>query len=153
MPAAERNSLTNLSARCIVSFVLLGVALLANASTNVGRPFLGEYSIQQATQADSKHFAVTVTLRIWNYSGKSVVAASAELRNAEPSPTLIGQFDVPYNALDRGQQKLTGTFKVPIREWQSWKSGALPNFVLRYTNGSGTRVSRPIDSHRQLLAD
>jgi hypothetical protein len=35
---------------------------------------------------------------------------------------------------------LSGSFTVPLREYQQWQRGALPNLVISYTNPAGQQI-------------
>ncbi len=110
----------------LLCLLLLGAGLLSAEDV---RDFAGLYMIGEITDLGDQ-VRVSLTVRVTNYSGADVVAATITLEDS----LLPGQS--------------CGTFLrlvIPRREYDQWQSGPTPQLRIEFKNGAGQTVQRMIE--------
>ena len=128
---------------CLV--VCLAVALGALAKN--ARNFAGDYRIVHVTEKGDS-VEIQMSLRVINVSGEDVKDATISLRSSlrplprgealdweKEQPTFKG-LTLNYNEHNI-VPPLEATFTIPAREYDLWRKGAGPNFIIDYKDASG----------------
>jgi len=140
---------------CLPGLVLC-LALAAQASS--AHKFSAAYQILKVVQRGD-NVEVQVSLRVFNYSGANVTGATISLVSSLVTIPRGAPFDwekeevpftnvtLPFNPhVKTVGPALVGTFTIPADEYEQWKKGAGPRFVIAYQNAAGERQSLRIDT-------
>ena len=137
------------------SLLLLPLIAFAGSSRS---PLGGIYSVKQTTE-QGKTILVTISFRLFNRTDSEIKNATLMLADHQPvmpskTPPTPGVMPPRFN--NHGTVNLTAIgsreelvvkdakFSVPALEYQQWKRGARPVFVVTYISKSG-RVEAPIE--------
>ncbi|MFZ0279871.1 MAG: hypothetical protein WA254_16865 [Candidatus Sulfotelmatobacter sp.] len=102
---------------------------------------------------------VQVSLNVFNHSGANVTGAKITLVSslmtvaAGPVPDWekeeipFTNVTLPFNAhVKTVVPPLVGSFRIPADEYEQWKKGAGPNFVIDYQDAAGEQQSFRVDT-------
>jgi hypothetical protein len=141
MPRKPTRAIKYLLLPCLAVCLALG-ALAKNA-----RNFAGDYRILHVTEK-GESVEVQMSLRVINVSGEDVKDATISLRSSlrpiprgealdweKEQPTFKG-LTLNYNEHNI-VPPLEATFTIPAREYELWRKGAGPNFIIGYKDASG----------------
>lgn len=107
-----------------------------------GRDFAGVY--QYARTADNGSLQqVSLSLRLFNYSGTDVTNATVALNGDAPAETYGSIAGVSISA-DAGVP-VSGSFSIPAAEYESWQGGGVPRLSIEFTDAAGHQVYRIIE--------
>jgi len=139
---------------CLPALVLC-LALTAQASGP--HKFSAAYQILKVSER-SDTVDVEVSLRVFNHSGADVTDATVSLvsclvtpaeglafeweKEAVPFTNVILPFNPHVKILGPA---LVGNFRIPSDEYEQWKMGAGPRFVIAYQDAAGEAQSFRID--------
>ncbi len=123
---------------------LLAALCASPALAADGRDFAGFYRYEKTADLPSGMKQVTLSLRLFNYSGADLTGAALVLENRLPLGATLGS--VGGVSIDDGADAVvSGSFTVPDAEFQRWRSGGAPQFVLEYFDDEGDKVQRPVE--------
>ena len=129
---------------CLPCLVLC-LALTAPARNT--HNFGGDYRILQVTE-QGDNVELRISLRVINFSGADVQDATISLTSSfaplpHHEPFDWEQEQVPFKNVTlhfnehKAVPRLVGTFTIPAREYERWRKGEGPNFVIDYQSASG----------------
>jgi hypothetical protein len=125
----------------VVSMMAL-VILSSSAFAKNGRDFAGFYKLGDASQhADT--YTVTLTARVFNYSGVDVTNAQVVLRDSIQSQKNYGAFS-GVTIADRGSIVLKGQTSIPLREYEGWRARG-PLMEIEFTDASGRQMRQRVE--------
>ncbi len=127
----------------IGALALLALSLAPHVLAANGRDFAGFYRYEKTADLDQQK-QVTLTLRLFNYSGANVSGAVVTLQGALPTGPGYGSI-TGVSVDDGGRTAITGSFTIPDNEYQRWQAGALPRIYIEYTDTAGNQMRRPIE--------
>lgn len=87
---------------------------------------------------------VTLSLRLFNFSGGDVAGATVLVHSALPPGDALGSI-ANVTLLDNTHVLLSGRITVPASDYQRWQDGAEPQLVIEYVDAGGNKVRRPIE--------
>jgi len=124
-------------------------AVALGASAKSARNFAGDYRILHVTEKGDS-VEVQMSLRVINVSGEDVKDATISLRSSlrplprgealdweKEQPTFEG-LTLNYNEPNIAP-RLEATFTIPAREYDLWRKGAGPNFIIDYHDTLGAQ--------------
>ena len=139
--------------------LVLCLALAAQASGP--HKFNAVYQILKVTDqhGDGGDVEVQVSLRVFNNSGAKVTGATISLVSSlmtlpegtafewEKEEVPFTNVTLPFNPhVKTLAPPLVGTFTIPADEYEQWKKGAGPRFVIAYQDATGEQQSFRIDT-------
>jgi len=135
------------------SALVIGLLLMlvGPAGGDAGRDFAGWYQISGVTDLGGS-FQLTLTTRVFNYSGADVSGATVKLEEGIMPGQAYGTF-AGVSIPNRGSVKLQGTFTVPGSEYQRWQAGGAPSLWIEYLDGGGNTIRRGIEMAPMLGGD
>ena len=135
----------------LTMLALLALFATTPALAGNGRDFAGFYHYEKtADVGDTKQ--MTLSLRLFNYSGANVADAVVMLEGQLPLGETYGSIAGVY-VDDGASGPVTGTFAIPDADYQRWQAGALPHLRIEYTDSNGNRVRRPIELIPALMGE
>jgi hypothetical protein len=108
-----------------------------------GRDFAGSYEITNLTDW-GEDLSLTLTLRIFNYSGADVTDVQLTLND----PLLFDQVYADLGVIDvvyRDQVLVTNQVTVPAEEYERWREGRPPQVSVEYLTADGDPAWRPVE--------
>ena len=126
----------------LVSATPLLLVALAVPATD-GRDFAGTYKLAEVTDL-AQEVRVTLTVRVFNYSGADVNDATINLEDALFPDTVYGRFE-HVSIGDREGVRLEGVFIVARSEYDLWQVGSAPHLRIRFQDAAGKTVERLIE--------
>jgi len=121
--------------------------------------FAGTYHMTNVTKQGDM-VQMKLSLRVVNYSGAEVQGATISLKSSLPHPP-SGD---PNNSQPAWEKQLPtfqgvtlhvnehkrvppleATFTVPVREYEQWMKGAMPNFVIEFKDAEGKTQQEPVE--------
>jgi hypothetical protein len=130
---------------CLVVCLAMALGALAKNSRN----FAGDYRILHVTEKGDS-VEVQISLRVINVSGEDVKDATISLRSSlrpiprgdavdweKEQPTFKG-LTLNYNEHNI-VPPLEATFTIPAREYDLWRKGNGPNFIIDYHDALGAQ--------------
>ena len=136
-------------------FGILGCLILLAVSTAAakdGRDFAGFYEVSDVVEF-VEEFQVTLTVRVFNYSGTEVNDATIMLEDSFLPGEPYGSFITPVYFQDRESVRLSDRFTIPRREYEGWQKGRTPSLTIDYMDADGNTVRRPIELVPMLLGE
>ncbi len=128
-------------ALALLCLLLLGAGLL---SAEDGRDFAGFYMLGEITDLGDQ-VRVPLTVRVTNYSGADVVAATITLEDSLLPGQSYGTFLPPVDIRYQESARVSGSFVIPRREYEQWQSGPTPQLRIEFKNAAGQTVQRMIE--------
>ena len=125
-----------------VLFLVVLLAAVAVLAEN-GRDFAGWYDMRNVTDLGDQ-VQVTITLRVFNFSGADVADATITLWDSVQPGVAYGSFPLASIAY-RDNARLAANFTVPKSEYDSWHQGKQPNLQVNFTDGAANSVQRPVE--------
>jgi hypothetical protein len=121
----------------------LAAALAATLVAENGRNFAGTFQLQNVIQGTAVQFDLKATIQ--NVSGAAIQNATVTIASPgiRPMPLQAADFQGSITGVKVAYHKLvtlSGTFTVPLLEYQQWQRGAMPNMIISYTNAAGQQV-------------
>ena len=132
----------------MLAFLLLMALSLLCARIPVGyadggRDFAGFYAATNPTDLGGQ-FQVTLTARVFNYSGTDVANATITLQDPLVPGTDYGSFNA-ISIIDGDSTSVSADFTIPGNEYARWQSGGDPSMRIGYQDSSGNVVQRRIE--------
>jgi hypothetical protein len=123
----------------ILLICLLGAAL---APAKDGRDFAGFYEVSNVTDL-GEEVSLTLTVRIFNYSGGDVEGAIAVLSDAGKEDDAWGEY-AGVSVAENQSTRLSADFTVSRQEYERWLSGSTPALRIEYQQ-PGNAVRRMVE--------
>jgi len=122
-----------------------------------GRDFAGFYQYAKTADFEAKtadlgaQTQVTLSLRVFNYSGADVAGATLTLERFPFGETYgsVAGITIPAG----GDTSVSASFVVPAAEYQHWQEGAAPQLRIDFTDGADNRMRRPIELMPDLMGE
>ena len=133
----------------LVCLILLA---LGTAAAKDGRDFAGFYQVSEVVEF-VEEFQVTLTVRVFNYSGADVNNATIMLEDSFLPGEPYGSFITPVYFQDRESVRLSDRFTIPRREYEGWQEGRTPRLTIDYMDADGNTIRRPIELVPMLLGE
>jgi len=127
--------------RRVLFLVVLLAAVLVLAEN--GRDFAGWYDMRNVTDLGDQ-VQVTITLRVFNFSGADVTDATITLWDSVQPGVAYGSFPLVSIAY-RDNARLTANFTVPKSEYDSWQQGGRPNLQVNFNDPAANPVQRSVE--------
>ena len=125
----------------LLCLILLGASLLPAED---GRDFAGFYMLGEITDLGDQ-VRVPLTVRVTNYSGVDVVAATITLEDSLLLGQSYGTFLPPVDIRYRESARVSGFFVIPRREYERWQTGPTPQLRIEFKDATGQTVQRPVE--------
>ena len=125
---------------------------LSTASAKDGRDFAGFYEVSEVVEF-VEEFQVTLTVRVFNYSGAEVNNATVMLGDSFLHGEPYGSFITPGYFQARESVRLSDRFTIPRREYEGWQEGRTPRLTIDYMDANGNTIHRPIELAQMLLGE
>lgn len=109
---------------CVAGLALGSISI---AAAKQGRDFAGTYQLSNISEAGNQ-VHVTITLKVFNYSGADIRNSGVALFSSDPNHEAIGAFPVVKLFSNSRSATLVQEFTVPKTEFQRWQQGVHPNF-------------------------
>ncbi len=136
-------------------FGILGCLILLAVSTAAakdGRDFAGFYEVSDVVEF-VEEFQVTLTVRVFNYSGTDVNDAAITLEDSLLPGQTYGSFITRVYILDRESVRVSDEFTIPRREYEHWQEGRIPSLIIEYMDANGNTIQRPIELAQMPLGE
>jgi hypothetical protein len=150
----EKDSMkTRSSSRLVVSSLIC--LLLCAALTSLaedGRDFAGSYEVTNVTDLGAD-IRVTLTVRVFNYSGSDVSNAEVTLEDSLRPGTDYSSYPTQITIADRQSVRISSEFTVSRQEYDYWEKGSAPSLRIDFQNSEGTAVRRKIEMSRGLVGE
>lgn len=130
--------------RATVTALLSALACFGQTAAHAadGRDFAGSYQITRVV-GSGPDVTVTISLTFVNYADEPLRGARVTLKDSKGHGIEHGAFAALASIEHRASNRLVGTFRVPITEFNEWLNGSEPRFVVTRTD-KGRKVERPI---------
>lgn len=125
---------------------------LGTAAAKDGRDFAGFYEVSEVVEF-VEEFQVTLTVRVFNYSGTEVNGATVMLEDSFLPGEPYGSFITPVYFQDRASVRLSDRFTIPRREYEGWQEGRTPRLTIEFMDADGNTLRRPIELAPMLLGE
>ena len=125
---------------------------LSTAAAKDGRDFAGFYQVSEVVEF-VEEFQVTLTVRVFNYSGTEVNDATIMLEDSFLPGEPYGSFITPVYFQDRESVRLSDRFTIPRREYEDWLEGGTPSLIIDYMDANGNTIHRPIELVQMPLGE
>ena len=133
----------------LVCLILLALGTVAAKD---GRDFAGFYQVSEVVEF-VEEFQVTLTVRVFNYSGAEVNDATIMLEDSFLPGEPYGSFITPVYFQDRESVRLSDRFTIPRREYEGWQEGRTPRLTIEFMDANGNTIRRPIELVPMLLGE
>lgn len=108
-----------------------------------GRDFAGVYQYARTGDAGSMQ-QVSLSLRLFNYSGADVTNATVALEGYTPLAETYGSIAGVSISADAAVP-VSASFAIPAAEYESWQEGGVPHLSIEFTDAAGHQVRRMIE--------
>ncbi len=133
----------------LACLILLAVS---TAAAKDGRDFAGFYEVSEVVEF-VEEFQVTLTVRVFNYSGTEVDDATIMLEDSFLPGEPYGSFITPVYFQDRASVRLSDRFTIPRREYEGWQEGRTPRLTIEFMDANGNTIRRPIELAQMPLGE
>ena len=101
-----------------------------------GRDFAGHYDLTRITEKGSQ-VELTLSLRLFNYSGADLKQVVVSVRPAPPAPGVLATF-APVKLWRSGADvTISQQLTVPREQFQRWSGRSQPPIFVGYTDANG----------------
>ena len=128
--------------RTLILVAALFVALAAGSANAANLPITGSYEVVTKTNAGSQA-KVVLRIHLTNHSQAPLYLDAIVLRDlAQAASATPGHLAVMLSS--GNTEQVTQEFVIPRREFDQWRRGTLPRFVLNLKTVHGTRIRQAI---------
>ena len=130
----------------------LALATIGYLAAKDGRDFAGFYDISETTDL-GEQMKVTLTIRVFNYSGADVFGTKITLEDSLLTGEALGSFAALVDIKGKESVKVNDIFYVPQREYDQWQEGGTPRLRVDYKDSAGKDIRRPIELVPMLIPE
>lgn len=127
----------------LIFVVTFGEAARWPAQAANGRDFAGFYTLSDAS-AVAGGYTLTLTAKIFNYSGTDVIDATILLRGGMPPEKAYASFE-HINIDATRSARVSAQVTVPAFLYDRWQKGGRPELIIQFTNAKGEKQSERVD--------
>jgi hypothetical protein len=157
----KNRSLRHLLLRLGLLCLALGLPLATHAQR---RDFAASYQlthIVESPNTGSDQVAVTITLKLFNYSGAEIRTGAVVLYSSQSHPmpglernpavdNILGAFPLIASLPAYKETTLRHRFTIPAAEYALWKQGREPELVFLKPDAEGNAQNTHIDLRREM---
>jgi hypothetical protein len=140
-PASDKTN--SRPAHLAASTSILILLLVAVAFASEGRDFAGHFALGAASSSNGQ-VTLNFSVRIYNYSGADVSAATVTLQSEEQPDNIHATFS-PVALASSGSVKLSSQVTVSQTEYEQWRRGRAPDLFIAYKDSSGASQRRRVE--------